>query len=69
MTPTPKQSDFLKVAVKRDVKREIDIIAAIEGRSIHSVVADMLNCYKLANIETLKAAKLPRVTKKLAAMV
>jgi len=64
MTSTPKKSDFLKVAVKSDIKREITIIAAVEGRAIHAVVADMLNCYKLANIETLKAARLPKIVKK-----
>ena len=64
ITTTPdKQSDFLKVAVRCNIKREIDIIAATEGRAKYLVVADMVAAYKMINIEKLKAERLPRVTK------
>ena len=63
-TPPTEQSDFLKVAVKCDIKRKIDIIAAIEGRAKYLVVADMVAAYEMMKVEKLKSERLPRVTKK-----
>jgi hypothetical protein len=41
-----EKTTFLKIAVKSDVKREIDILAASEQRATYEVVDDMLNIYK-----------------------
>lgn len=43
-----KPNQFLKVAVKKEVKREIDILAASEQRRVYAVVKDMLDAYKKA---------------------
>lgn len=44
----PKQEKiaFQKISVKEDVKREIDILAAMEGRHVYEVVADAMKVYK-----------------------
>ena len=41
-----KKPNFLKIAVKPNVKREIDIIAASEQRHVYDVVDDMLKLYQ-----------------------
>jgi tRNA threonylcarbamoyladenosine modification (KEOPS) complex Cgi121 subunit len=41
-----KKSEFLKVSVKRQIKRAIDIIAAKEQRPVYQVVSDMLAAYE-----------------------
>ena len=46
------ENTFLKIAIKRNVKREIDIIAAMEQRSVYEVVADMVNDYKAKGSKT-----------------
>lgn len=58
MTQTTK-SEFLKVAVKRDMKREIDLIAADEQRPVYVVVEEMVNMYKAQK----RGEQLPRVKK------
>lgn len=52
-----KKSQFLKMAVKPDVKREIEIIAASEQRPIYDVVSDMLEIYKATTSKAKKAAR------------
>lgn len=51
------KSEFLKVAVKRDTKREIDLIAASEQRSKYLVIQDMLETYKAVKATTLPKPK------------
>lgn len=53
------KSEFLKVAVKRDMKREIDLIAADEQRPVYVVVEEMVNMYKQAK----HGEQLPRAKK------
>lgn len=58
MTPKPTTpTQFLKVAVKRDVKREIDIIAAHEQRPVYEVISDMMEIYKATSLRAAKAIK------------
>lgn len=46
---TDETNDFFRMNVKRETKREIDIIAAMEQRSVYEVVADMVTAYKTVN--------------------
>lgn len=46
---------FEKVAVKPEVRREINMLAASENRPIYTVVEEMLETYKAA-----KVGKLPK---------
>lgn len=55
------ENTFLKVAVKREIKREIDIIAAMEQRSVYEVVADMVAAYKTVNDKKQRATSKLRV--------
>jgi hypothetical protein len=56
---TPEKEEFAKLSVKRDIKHEIDVIAAIERRFVYEVVEDMLKLYKEITIK-----KSPRSNKK-----
>jgi len=49
-----KKNEFLKVAVKRTVKREIDMLAAHKQQPVYEVVGEAVEVYKL-----VLAGKLP----------
>ena len=49
MTKTKVQKyDFAKISVRPEVKREIDVIAAMNQRPVYELVAEMLHTYKAA---------------------
>lgn len=41
-----EKQEFLKIAVKAEIKHEIAVIAATERRFVYEVVEDMLKLYK-----------------------
>lgn len=49
--PDENKPNFVKIAVKPDTKREIDIIAATEQRYTYEVVDEMLKLYKASVVE------------------
>jgi len=52
MTKSQKY-DFAKVSVRPEVKREIDILSAMQQRPVYELVAEMLANYKLISVTTL----------------
>jgi len=60
--PKPEKTEFIRMNVKTDVKREIDIIAAAEQRPVYDVVADMLKIYKGVTLKARKNLKNKPVT-------
>jgi hypothetical protein len=43
---TNEKSAFLRLNIKKETKREIDILAAHEQRDVYKIVEDMLTLYK-----------------------
>jgi len=53
MDKIKKYENFARVAVRPEIKREIDILAATAQRPVYELVAEMVNNYKLVAISTL----------------
>lgn len=54
MTKTIKKyENFARVAVRPEVKREIDVLAAMSQRPVYELVADMVANYKITSIVEL----------------
>lgn len=49
----PNKKGFVKVAVRPEVKRAIDILAAEKQRPVYELVAEMLANYKLISVSSL----------------
>lgn len=52
-----EKSVFEKVAVKPEIKREINILSAMKGKPVYKVVEEMLATYKAAQVEALPTPK------------
>ncbi len=48
-----QKTNWAKVNIKPEVKREIDILAATAQRPVYELVAEMVNNYKLISISAL----------------
>lgn len=48
-----KTTNWAKVNVKPEVKREIDVLAAMSQRPVYELVADMVANYKISSIVEL----------------
>lgn len=46
-----ENTTFVRMNVKSDIKREIDILAASEQRPVYEIVDDMLKLYKAVAIK------------------
>lgn len=49
--------EFARINVDKNIKREIDLIAADQQKPVYKIVEEMLETYKAAAVETLPAPK------------
>lgn len=53
----PDEKEFTKIHAEVPVAREVKAIAAMQGKPVYTVVAEMLSVYKAATVETLPKPK------------
>jgi hypothetical protein len=56
------EEKFVRINVKEPIKREIDIIAASEGRHVYEIVDDALKLYKAVVVKKTARRKVKEVT-------
>lgn len=55
--PETEKATFEKVAVKPEVRREINILSAMQGKPVYKIVEEMLAVYKAATAGELTDGK------------
>ncbi len=53
----PDEKEFTKIHAEVPVAREVKAIAALQGKPVYTVVAEMLKTYKAVAVETLPKPK------------